>query len=434
MIITSEKTFKYTAIDRLRYIDAVLPYIEKHLSDELNPENIAERHFVSTSQLYRDFYACTGHSVKEYIRKRRISNACEKIKSSELPFAIIAGESGLQTQQAFNKLFKSIVGMTPIEYRQGDTYFYFYPFTINEISLAVKVGKETIPECATTRFYDSCLIGIENKAIGSLGQIAGRVFGRNGKQIGSQFCYEVMTEQAGNTTGVGKTDLYATCVVNYNESAINDGWNYLYNTWLSASMFEESDNAYFEEYIFQNGSPGRMGEQQAKVATSPHKLKLYLPVKKRKIEQHIAITSIPEAAFVIAREKGYNAERKASEKVMAFLQERHPLLIRNAQKFYVCAYDDICECGMECGDGFKLPNNSGLEIMRTPAGRYAVLPDGCLGDISMGVAKMDLWLQNNSIAHENEPVFAVYETLNGKYDNENIRMKLFKRLKNDKNG
>ncbi len=427
MITTSDKNIKCAAIDKLQYINAVLPYIERHLYEELNPENIADRHFISRSQLYRDFYACTGHSVKEYIRKRRVSNACEKIKCSDMPLSIVADESGCQTQQAFHKLFKSIVGMTPLEYQQGDTYFYFYPFTINEISLAVKVGTETIPECATTRFYDSCLIGIEDKAIASLSEITGRVFGRNGKQIGSQLCYEVMTEQPGE----GKADLYATCVVNYNEPEINDGWNYLYNIWLSSSMFEESGDGYFEEYIFHSGKP--------------RKLKLYLPVKKRKAEQHIAITSVPDMAFVIARGQGYNAERKASETVMMFLQEHHPLLIRSAQRFYVCEYrtalhDDICECGMECGDGFKLPAlpqkriDSGLEIKRIPAGRYAVLPDDRLGDIRMGASKMDLWLQNNSIAHENEPVFAVYETLNGKYDNENVRMKVYKRLKSDTNG
>lgn len=416
MITTSDKNIKYAAIDKLQYINAVLPYIERHLYEELNPENIADRHFISRSQLYRDFYACTGHSVKEYIRKRRISNACEKIKCSDMPLSIIADESGCQTQQAFHKLFKSIVGMTPLEYQQGDTYFYFYPFTINEISLAVKVGTETIPECATTRFYDSCLIGIEDKAIASLGGITGRVFGRNGKQIGSQLCYEVMTERS----GAGKTDLYATCVVNYNEPEINDGWNYLYNIWLSASMFEESGDGYFEEYIFSNGKP--------------RKLKLYLPVKKRKAEQHITITSVLEMTFVIARGRGYNAERKASEEVMAFFQEHHPLLIRNAQRFYVCTCDVICECGMECGDRFKLPNDSCLEIKRIPAGQYAVLPDDRLGDIRMGAAKMNLWLQNNGIAHENEPVFAVYETLNGKYDNENVRMKIYKRLKFDTNG
>ena len=173
-------------------------------------------------------------------------------------------------------------------------------------------------------------------------------------------------------------------------------------------------------YIFQN--------------SKPLKLKLYLPVKKRKAERHIAITDLPEAVFVIARERGYNAERKASEKVMNFLRERHPLLIQNARRFYVCAYNDVCECGLECGGGFTLPNGGGLEIMRSHGGRFAVLPDDRLGDMRVGAAKMDLWLRNNGVTYENEPTFAVYETINGKYDNENIRMNLYKRLKNDKNG
>ena len=233
------------------YIQAVLAHIEQQLTSELDPESIARRHFVSLSGLYRDFYSYTGHSVKEYIRKRRISNACERIKCSDMILAVIAAESGYQTQQAFHKQFKSIVGMTPFEYSCGDTYFCFYPFAMNEISVAVKVGTETIPECLITRFYDSCLIGIEDKALASLGEVTGRVFGRNGKQIGSRSCYEVMTEQ----DGAGRTDLYATCVVNYNEQEINDGWNYLYNIWLSAGMFEEADEGYFEEYIFQNKKP-----------------------------------------------------------------------------------------------------------------------------------------------------------------------------------
>lgn len=67
-------------------------------------------------------------------------------------------------------------------------------------------------------------------------------------------------------------------------------------------------------------------------------------------------------------------------------------------------------------------------------GRYAVLPDDCFGDIRIGSEKMDLWLKKNAILHEGEPVFAVYTILNGRYDNEHIQMRLYKRLKNDKNG
>ncbi len=425
MLTAGKPELETKTIDKLLYIRRVLLYIEKHLSDEIKPENIAERHYVSQSRLYRDFYACTGHSVKEYIRKRRISNACEKIRCSSLSLAVIADESGCQTQQAFNKLFKSIVGMTPLEYREGETYFYFYPsiqdddFSCNKIGFAVQVGTETIPECKITRFYDSCLVGIEDKAIAAFYGFSGRVFGRNGKQLGSRFCYEVMTE----TAGAGSTDLYASCVVNYTEPEINAGWNYLYNTWLSSSMFEESGDGYFEEYIFQDNRP-----------LKPRKLKLYLPVKKRKTERHIAVTAVPKTVFVTAREFGRDAERVASEKVIYYLQEHHPLLIRNARRFYVCAYEDICECGVECGEGFKLPDGSGLEILRVPAGRYAVLPDNRLGDINAGNAKLNLWLTNNAVPHEDMPAFAVYEITNGKYDNENIRMKLYKCLKIDKNG
>jgi AraC family transcriptional regulator len=397
-------------VDRTHYLKAVLPYIEAHITEELTPEGIAGQHFISLSQLYRDFYAYTGHSIKEYIRKRRISNACVKIKCSDSPLAVIADESGCQTQQAFHKLFKSIVGMTPLEYRQSDTYFCFYPFTAGDISLAVKVGTEPLPDCIITRFYDSCLVGIEDKALAAQGDTQGRVFGRNGKQAGHQFCYEVMTERA----GTAKSAFCATTTVEYNEREINDGWNYLYNSWLAGSMFEDSGEGCFEEYLFQNGKPRR--------------LKLYLPVKKRRTARHIAIERVSETFFLIARERGHNAERKASEKVMSFLQERYPLLLQSVQRFYGCVHDDFCECGVECGGGFKLPPGSGLELLNVPTGRYAVLPDDCLGDIRTGGVQLELFLQNNSIAYESTPVFAVYEALNGKYDNDSIRMKLYKRL------
>ncbi len=409
-------------------IDAAVKFIEKNLSDELNPEAVAKTHFFSVSQLYRDFYSYTGHSVKEYIRKRRISNACERLKCSELPLDVIAAGSGYQTQQAFHKQFKGLVGLTPIEYRKSDTWFYFYPFAANEVNFAVKVGAETIPECAVTHYYDSRLSGIEDRAVASLGEIKGRVFGRNGKQIGNRFCYELMTEK---TDGAGKisekSGTYAVCAVNYNEREIGDGWNYLYNVWLSSSMFEQAEEGYFEEYLFKDGKP--------------HRLKLYLPVKKRGTARHIAIVQEPEKAFLIAREAGKDAERRASEKVMGFLQERHPLLVRNARRFYVriciSAYGDFCECGVECGGALHLSENGRLELLRIPAGTYAALPDGCLGDISVGAAKLERWLKNNGVAHHNEPVFAVYEAKDGRYDADSVEMTLFKRLKNnenDKNG
>ena len=416
MITASKSTNIHPMGAKLREMQAVLRYVETHINEVLTPESIAGQHFISLSQLYRDFYAYTGHTIKEYIRKRRISNACTKIKCPDVPFSVIADESGCQTQQAFHKLFKSIVGMTPLEYRYSDTYFTFYPFAVDGISLAVKVGTEYIPACSITRFYDSRLAGIEEKALAALGETKGRVFGRNGRQTGNQFCYEVMIEREGE----GRAAFYATCTVDNSESAINDGWNYLYHTWLSGSMFEDSGEGYFEEYLMQKGKP--------------NKLKLYLPVIKRKAAHQIAISNLEETFFLIAKEKGYLAERKAAERVMHFLRDHHPLLMQSIQLFYVCAYDDTWECGVQCGGGFKAPTGSGLELRHVPQGQYAVLLDDCLGDIRVGDVKMERWLQYNGIPQEDRPAFAIYETLDGNYDNAGIRMKLYRKLKNGKNG
>ena len=398
-------------MQKTSYIKTILQYIEKHLNTDISPESIANQYFISVSQLYRDFYSYTGHSIKQYIRKRRISNACEKIKCSDLPLSVIANESGYQTQQAFNKQFKSIVGMTPLQYGHSDTYFYFYPLSANEISIAVKVGSEDIPEWRTARFYDSRLSGIEDRAIASLKDIRGRVFGRNGKQTGNKFCYECMTE-AGEGT---KTGTYATCTVDYNERDIASAWNYLYNTWLPASMFEQSEDAYFEEYLLKNGKPC--------------KLKLYLPVKKQKRAQHITLSKIPETAFITAKEKGPDAERKASESVISFLREHYPNIIQNARQFYVSSHEGFYECGVECAEKLPLPPESRCKLLSIPDGEYAVLPDDCLGDIGVGTEKINTWLKNNGIAHENRPAFAVYEAPGGNFDAENIRMKLYKLIK-----
>lgn len=76
-------------MQKIDYMSYVLQYIEEKLMSEIDPNGVAQQNFISLSQLYRGFYAYTGHSVKEYIRKRRISNDCEKIKCSDLPLAVI---------------------------------------------------------------------------------------------------------------------------------------------------------------------------------------------------------------------------------------------------------------------------------------------------------------------------------------------------------
>ncbi|ASA25175.1 AraC family transcriptional regulator [Paenibacillus donghaensis] len=62
-----------------------IDYIEEHLNEPIQLEELAKTCYISLMQLYREFQRTSGHSIKDYIRKRRISNACIEIKYSPLP-------------------------------------------------------------------------------------------------------------------------------------------------------------------------------------------------------------------------------------------------------------------------------------------------------------------------------------------------------------
>ncbi|HHV97460.1 MAG TPA: helix-turn-helix transcriptional regulator [Clostridiaceae bacterium] len=53
-----------------------IDYIEENLKSELSLETIASKAYMSIANYYRLFYAFTGHSVKDYIRRRRLNCAC----------------------------------------------------------------------------------------------------------------------------------------------------------------------------------------------------------------------------------------------------------------------------------------------------------------------------------------------------------------------
>ena len=60
------------AIRHSDYLHSLFQYIERHLSADLGTELLSNVGYASHAKLYRDFYNLTGHSVKEYVRKRRL--------------------------------------------------------------------------------------------------------------------------------------------------------------------------------------------------------------------------------------------------------------------------------------------------------------------------------------------------------------------------
>jgi hypothetical protein len=129
-------------------------------------------------------YNLTGHPVKEYIRKRRLSNALALVKYSDLSFPVIANSCGYLTQQAFCRSVKTAVGQTPLEYKKSGEFYYFPKFG-RESGQQITVSKKTIPMTLNIKYYSDKPENIENSAVSRLFSLLpgfnGRIFGRNGE-------------------------------------------------------------------------------------------------------------------------------------------------------------------------------------------------------------------------------------------------------------
>lgn len=410
-----------------------IAFIEEHLQEDINLELAAQAGFTSLMQLYRDCYTYTGHSVKEYIRKRRLSGALGLIRHSELPLAEIAYACGYSSQQALCKYVKSATAMTPVEFRKSETC-YFFPRFGSEPVRPVTVTAETIPTTLHIKFYDPKQYGIEHKALSALRFLLpgykGRIFGRNGPQQEGRFCYELAVEYdpamlnkfAGSIfqeTAVHpelRLNFAKTSVAN-DESEIGLAWNYLYMNWLRTSMFQQANEGYFEEYIYRGGEV--------------KKLILYLPVSKRTDYNKISREFCEDFMFLVSSRSGEQAEEKASEAVMNYLLQAKSEVIRTLREFYVAKSGMSCTCGIRLEQVLELPPDGGLEILRLAEGDYAVLESSCCSDSGMFEELLEGWISENGWSKDGG-AFTTYKT-GGRHEPENIQMKVWIRLKSVKN-
>ena len=411
-----------------RSMDALIQAIDDRLDEELPVEAIAQMGFVSPMQLYRDFYSATGHTVKEYQRKRRLSKALALLAHSDMPPHDIAYECGYSSQQAFCRSVKTATGLTPLAYKQSGAFFYF-PRCTGESGLQIKVEAETLPETLGLAFWHRQLSGIENRAVQGLLSLLpdykGRLFGRNGRQDGPLFSYELFVEaEDGHLKALAgsmfqplpgdlqKAGLFAKATVKNVENHINAAWDHLADRWLNASMFERSEEAYFEEYMLRSGKIGR--------------LQLYLPVKRRQGIMRIRLVHQEESHYLVCRECGHNAENDAAQAVTQYLRAHHPTLIQNARSFFVSRDYTAYTCGIRLGQALDLKPESRLFVHTIPHGRYAVIESDCCHDAPYDTM-LKAWAQENGFASDGEP-FSIYEAGDG-FALKQIRMSTYMKLK-----
>lgn len=381
-------------------VQRAIAFIEEHLNETIMLEQVADAAGMSVPHLYRLFYAMTGHPIKEYIRKRRTSEAAGHLRTSSLPTNEIGFRCGFDTYQTFIKTFKRFTGLTPGMYRQSGLFFSF-----ERINLHERIDYQEEKDIAE-RYADIKVIRLEplsgigylyrSEREGSLERSAlerfrivltaagfdasrMRLFGWNVEDAPAEtapsFGYQLLAVGNGDAAcDLSKHPklrpmeltggLYATCLLQEtaDDADIFAAWNRLYAEWLPRSAFVHGEHRLFEEYVFTKGQLARM--------------KLYLPVTRSKSMKTIEVVERPEVQVLSFRAEGRDCVAKADEDSIAWLTRSGLIGDERVQLLMSCSSgtpSDIAgyEVFIAAPDDYVLSAGDELRMAKLEGGLYA---------------------------------------------------------------
>ena len=84
----------------------------------LRVDEVAQQLHLHPSYLSRRFKAVTGMRLGAYLKERQIAEAQRLLVTTDLDMEMIARHAGLGTANTLFRVFRTRVGMTPLQYRQ----------------------------------------------------------------------------------------------------------------------------------------------------------------------------------------------------------------------------------------------------------------------------------------------------------------------------
>lgn len=100
-------------------VKKTLLYIDSHLSEELNVNQLAAQVSLTPNYLSSLFKKETGVTLTSYILQKRIYHACFLLKDTDMAIGDVAFSVGIKDANYFTKVFKKYTGKTPVAYRKS---------------------------------------------------------------------------------------------------------------------------------------------------------------------------------------------------------------------------------------------------------------------------------------------------------------------------
>lgn len=118
-----ERNKKEVRIVHSPVIRHVLAILDERYTQEINLEQIARDHYISSSYLRRVFAREVGFSAMEYVTMLRMEHAKRLLKDTDSSISEIAVRTGYSNLQFFSSQFRHKIGIPPTVFRQQSREF-----------------------------------------------------------------------------------------------------------------------------------------------------------------------------------------------------------------------------------------------------------------------------------------------------------------------
>lgn len=119
----------------LNELNEACNYIENNIENEIDIKEIARITNQSTDSINRFFVSMLGITIKEYIRKRRLSLAVYDLQNSDKKITDIAFKYGFNSYDSFCKAFLNQHNVTPTQAKNPSCEVNIFPPATFEINV-----------------------------------------------------------------------------------------------------------------------------------------------------------------------------------------------------------------------------------------------------------------------------------------------------------
>lgn len=129
-------------MNKFEVLSLTLDYIEENLTEEINPEDCADRCGYSLSSLQKTFRCVFNIGIGDYISRRRLSHAAKELIETEQTVLDIALKYGYNSHEVFTRAFMRLWGVSPSKFRKSRRFSEIFPRLDEAVRVTDEKGNE----------------------------------------------------------------------------------------------------------------------------------------------------------------------------------------------------------------------------------------------------------------------------------------------------